>query len=177
MPFILDGMASLCCAASLEKQRFSAFALLTLLSWSTSIVSSEQARAIRIKIFVNNVHFVLIPSSLQFMMALIPLDYQQVRFLTIITNGNIIKQYKLIAFISYFSQQVFLILATVKNNIAKKQCSFFHTFVCIYIRGEFLRNIRLRKGERKGCALCRQKSFHNGRHIGLIVLERVGQQC
>lgn len=35
MPFILDGMASLCCAASLEKQRFSAFALLTLLSWST----------------------------------------------------------------------------------------------------------------------------------------------
>lgn len=34
MPLILDGMASLCCAASLEKQRFSAFALLTWLSWS-----------------------------------------------------------------------------------------------------------------------------------------------
>ena len=42
MPFILDGMASLCCAASLEKQRFSTFALLTWLSWSTIIPNGVQ---------------------------------------------------------------------------------------------------------------------------------------
>lgn len=43
MPFILDRMASLCCSASLEKQVFSAFTLLTLLSWSTICLPPKTA--------------------------------------------------------------------------------------------------------------------------------------